>query len=184
MAADAILTKDINRHITIVVCSASAIKLDAVQSALSGIKSMDAKVSCVKVGSGVAEQPVGAETLIGARNRVANAKKSNPGADVYIAIENGIFLEGGKWVDKAVVVCSTKDGRECVSYSKGVEFPKEAVEETRRRGFDKTTVGQVLKDQGRVKDDADPHFDLTGRKKHRAEFLQEAVSEALLAVLS
>ncbi len=176
-----------NRTISVVVSSTSAIKLEAVERVLSG-RGVDAKIDGVKVGSGVSEQPMGDETLSGARNRVKNAMAERPGADLYVSIENGIFSEGhgkdAKYVDKAVVVCVDKSGHEHVAYSDGVEFPKDAVEEARRRGFATTTVGEVLKEQGRVKDNADPHFELTGGKKHRADFLQQAVSEAVAGALA
>jgi inosine/xanthosine triphosphatase len=160
----------------IVVGSQSAIKIDAVQDAFAAI-GVDAEVVGVRAHSGAPEQPLNDETIQGARNRTAHAKELDPNGDLYVAIQNGIFEEQGRFIDKAVVVCATKHVRDQVSYSDGVEFPRSAVEEARRRGFDRITVGKVMAEQGLVAKHDDPHLTLAG--KPRARFLTETVSVAL-----
>jgi len=164
----------------IVVGSQSAVKLDAVKNALVNRKNIE--VVGVKANSGAPEQPIGDETLLGARNRAADARKLAPDADLYIAIENGIFLENGHWIDKAVVLAVTKDRHEHIEYSKGVEFDKQWVDEARELGFDTITVGKLMAAKGVVRKHDDPHADL-GDKTPRAQILKEAVSSAVNKVM-
>lgn len=72
----------------IVVGTTSALKVKAVQAAFE-----DATVIGVKTSSGVPEQPLEEETEQGAKNRLSEAKRLHPDADLYIGIENGIFNE-------------------------------------------------------------------------------------------
>src|SRR5258707_11102823 len=100
----------------IVVGSQSAIKIKAVRDALSEL-GIDAEVVGVKAASNVPEQPLNDEGIKGARNRVVHARQLDLTGDVYLAIENFIYEEKGRLLDIAVVVASTRDGREQVSYS-------------------------------------------------------------------
>ena len=49
--------------------------------------------------SGVSEQPIGEETFVGAKNRVENlvkyALENNISADMFVAVESGIFSDLG-----------------------------------------------------------------------------------------
>lgn len=148
----------------IVVSSQSQVKLDAVKNALTAL-GIEAEIIGIKVKSNVPEQPMDDETLLGARNRAANAathaRQLAPDADLYISIENGIYTQtDGRYIDKAVVLAVAKDGTEAIAYSEGVEFPKDCVEEARRRGFDTTTVGKVMQELGIVEKHDDPHLTL------------------------
>jgi inosine/xanthosine triphosphatase len=160
----------------VVVGSQSAVKLEAVKSAFASHDNVE--VVGVKADSRAPEQPIDGETLIGARNRAAHSRELSPDADLYVAIENGIFTEGDRYVDKAVVLTVTKDGREHVEYSAGVEFPAQYVDEARKLGFDKMTVGKVMAAAGFVKKHDDPHADL-GDKVSRAQILKDTVSDAM-----
>jgi len=123
-----------------------------------------------------------AETETGARNRAAHAKTLSPGADMYVIIENGIFEENKRYIDKAVVLCITRDGREEIAISEGVEFPNDCVEEARRRGFKNWTAGKIMQERGLVADHADPHASL-GNKKPRTQILTETVASAFANLL-
>ncbi len=158
----------------IVVGTTSAIKIAAVQTVFP-----NAKVIGVKTASGVPEQPVEAETERGAINRVNAARVAMPLADLFIAIESGIFNENGHYIDRAVVVVVDKAGIQHIAVSEGVEFPKVSFEKAQTRGFDKVTVGQVMFEDGLVKVKDDPHADL-GKKIPRAELLQQTISAAYL----
>jgi inosine/xanthosine triphosphatase len=157
----------------IVVASKSRVKLEAVRDALGGVE-----VVGVATNSGVPEQPLGDETVMGARNRAADAMRLVPGADLYVAIENGIFFEDGQYIDRSVVVVIADDGAEGLEYSRGVELPREIVEEARMIGFDTMTVGRALAERGIVARHDDPHADL-GDKTPRARILRDAVLAAL-----
>ena len=66
-----------------------------IQAILQAFNEIFGEGSChiesVSVESGVPEQPFGSdETRAGARNRVANARRTQPDADFWVAIEAGI----------------------------------------------------------------------------------------------
>ena len=66
-----------------------------IQAILQALDEIFGEGSChiesVSVESGVPEQPFGSdETRAGARNRVANARRAQPNADFWVAIEAGI----------------------------------------------------------------------------------------------
>ena len=165
----------------IVVASQNPVKLDAVKNAIQKYDP-SSEVIGVKAASGVAEQPFDDETAQGARNRARHARQISPGADIYIAIENGIFNQDDKFLDKAAVFTLMADGSEYLKYSRSVELPKQYVEEARARGFDTTTVGKVMQDAGAVTNHADPHADL-GEKIPRARLLQHTVEASLQQAL-
>lgn len=76
----------------VVVSSLNPVK---VQAALEGLRRMfpafNFEVSTVSVLSGVADQPMtDEETMIGALNRVSNAREANPKADFWVGIEGGV----------------------------------------------------------------------------------------------
>jgi len=164
---------------TLVLTSCSAVKIAALNEAIRQL-GWDAEIVAVKSPSGVNEQPLGDETECGALNRIRSARQARPGADLYVSIENGLFEEGGEHVDRAVVAAERADGRRAMARSAGVVFPRIYVEEARRRGFQMTTVGQVLADRGIVTRHDDPHLTLCG--KSRAIFLVEATIVALAAL--
>lgn len=156
----------------IVLASTSAVKVEACSRAFGP----SVEIVTVKAPSGVNEQPLNEETLRGAKNRLAYARREVPDADYYVSIENGVFDEGSAYVDRAVVTVENAAGEERVTYSDGVVFPDEDVEEARRRGLDKWTVGRVMEEKGHVKKHDDLHLCLSGRS--RVSYLDEALSRA------
>lgn len=158
----------------VVVASASAVKRAAVAEAL-GVTLDD--VAGIDAPSGVAAQPVGDETLTGAFNRLSAARSAMPDADIYVSIENGIFAEGGVFIDRPVVIVQRGGAEPVVEKGEGVAFPAAAVAKAAQAGFATTTVGQVMAREGLVRDAADPHLDLCGIP--RARFLADTVKKAL-----
>ena len=156
---------------TIVLASTSALKIEACRRAFPGDT-----IIPVKSSSGINEQPLGDETLQGARNRLRHAREQFPDASYFVSIENGIFEEDARYVDRAVVTVESAAGQVQVTLSDGVEFPGASVEEARSRGFETWTVGRVMQEQGVVKQHDDPHLDLSGRS--RVEYIDEAVRRA------
>ena len=137
------------RPLKIVIASTSAVKVDACRRAFGS----EVDIVTVKVPSGVNEQPMDLETLQGANNRLAAARAAIPDADFYVAIESGLFRlfdEETTFVDRAIVVLQHQTGLQCQTTSDGVIFPDTAVEEARRRGLDKWTVGRIMQEQGIV----------------------------------
>jgi len=162
----------------IVLASTSAVKVAACRKAFSHIANLE--IITIKVDSGVAEQPMNDETLRGAFNRIAAIQTAVPDADLYISIENGIFEENGAFIDRAIVTVARNGGEPEVTYSDGVEFPRDCVEEARKRGFDIWTVGKVMEEQGVVCQHDDPHKDLSG--KSRIAYIDDAMKHMVAAL--
>jgi inosine/xanthosine triphosphatase len=77
----------------IVIASENPVKLNAVKK---GFKAFfcDFEVECITTSSGVSEQPLtDRETQLGARNRVAEARKRIHDADFWVGIEGGVQSE-------------------------------------------------------------------------------------------
>ena len=161
--------------------STSVHKREAIEDACRklGIK---AKIGESSVESKINAQPYGFdETLVGATNRAQQAQAENPRA-VAIGIENGIIAIRDKFIDVAVIVVLTPDGKSFVGTSAGVEFPKEAVEIARSRGFKSTTAGSIIAET-MGGSSTDPHATLTNGKVNRKEILTEAIAAALSRAL-
>lgn len=167
----------------IVLASESACKANAVIAAAKKYYThYDLDIVCVNTKSGVPEQPFEEETELGASNRLAHAEKIYPAADLYIAIENGLYEEGQRFFDKALIkLKKPKEGFERITTSAKVEFPREYVEKARAIGFDKITVGECMYQAGLVKDAKDPHASLA-EKISRQTLLEDALACALPAI--
>ena len=95
---------------TIVIASKNPVK---VVSTLRGFQKMfpseEFKILSVQASSNVSDQPLTSEeTLAGACNRSANARKSMPDADYWVGIEGGIEQDGGDMAAFAWVVVLNK----------------------------------------------------------------------------
>jgi len=157
--------------------STSVHKLEALKDACSRI-GLDIDINSSSAESEVNAQPYGFdETYTGALNRARNAQKQSPDSPA-LGIENGVVPVGDKFVDLAVVVVLMPDGKSFMSTSAGIEFPKEAVERARAKGFDTTTVGSVIAET-MGGSGTDPHSFLTGGKVSRREILTHAIEAAL-----
>lgn len=77
--------------IRIVVASKNPVKIAAVKEGLSAFIPGETELFGVSVKSGVSDQPMSdTETMLGAENRVAQAKELFPGYDYYVGIEGGV----------------------------------------------------------------------------------------------
>ena len=152
------------------------------------------KEACIKIGkeveinfssaeSEINAQPYGFDEIYrGARNRAINSQTDDIKA-LKIGIENGIIPVDDKFIDLAIVVVLLPSGESFVGTSAGIEFPKEAVEEARSRGFETVTVGNIIAEtMGGSK--TDPHSILTRGKVSRKEILVEAIMSVLYRALS
>lgn len=157
----------------VVLASTSAVKVAACRTAFGEAHD----IVPVKVPSGVAEQPTDQETLVGAFNRIQGARAAVPDADIYVSVENGIFKEDGKYIDRAIVTLAVGDAKPQVFYSDGVEFPEDCVEIARNRGFNEWTVGKVMEELGIVAKHDDPHATLSG--KSRVAYIDDVLKTAV-----
>ncbi|MCK5615238.1 DUF84 family protein [Candidatus Pacearchaeota archaeon] len=160
----------------IAVTSESKIKLDAVINAYSFMSPIPEIVG-YSTNSGVGEQPVGVQTLVGARNRIDDLKRRINDYDLIISIENGIF-PGDQWEDRAVVIIyhAGRDKR-YTGQSEPVVFPDEYVKVAQERGFIKHTVAEVMKERGYIENAKDPHETISGIP--RQEFLEDTLKELI-----
>lgn len=170
----------------IFVASTSAHKLAAVKEA-SGEVFPDGEldVQGAKAASEINEQPVGhEETLRGALNRLRNLKRivGDTRYDLLVSMENGIFpvqIDNRQaWFDLGWVVVEDAYGNQRFAHSTGIEFDATAVEEARRRGFEKTTAGSIIAERTGA-DATDPHAHLTGGKVPRSDMLKQSLKTAL-----
>lgn len=85
----------------------------------------------IKAESNVSEQPVGAETFLGAKNRVDNlikyARENNISADYFVAVESGINQDLGFWAITNVAVIKNAIGEMGVGSSESFPVPNKYV---------------------------------------------------------
>lgn len=174
------------RKILIVVGSMSEIKLEAVRTACNRAK-IDAEVIGMHTTTDVNAQPEGeTETRRGAHQRACAAAEAHPEA-YAIGIESGIFGDNARGFHDAALITlirpedggrgnvacpGSRSGQyfEHLSTSPSPIFPIYIVNEARRRGFDKTTVGAVMSERFGSPSD-DPHGYLTGYHVARMDTL-------------
>ncbi len=175
---------------TVVLGSASVLKLNALKNALAIVGWTD-DVQALATKSGVPEQPVGREEIAkGAMNRATAAHLKVPEA-YAVGVENGLREAGGvqcaplgtevpslPWYDMAYIVVIKPDGTKSIVPSAYVEVPLWAVQEAQALGFDTTTVGSVLAKRHNIPAD-DPHTFLTSGHLSRHQILVEALVNAL-----
>lgn len=94
----------------IVVASKNPVKINAVLKSFEACFNESYEIEPVSVPSGVSDQPMDEdETLLGAMNRVANARVSSPGADFYAGIEGGVSMHNGRLFAFAWIVVATDE---------------------------------------------------------------------------
>lgn len=170
----------------IFVASTSVHKLEPVnKGAIEVFSGLGISVDGRKAASEVNEQPEGyEETLLGAFNRLKNLRNIIKGTryDLLVAFENGIIpmkiQKQLRWFDLGYVVVENEHGNQSIAHSPGVEFNIVDVEEAKRRGFDRTTVGAVMAERLGI-DPADPHAYLTSGIVPRSEMLRQSFKSAL-----
>ena len=168
--------------LSVLVCSASNLKLNAVKSALTKMGFRGDRVATLACESGVAGQPATwAETVTGCTNRLEKGLGCNAGAlDVCIAIENGVDERSGD--DFAYVVAVDRQGRRACASSTSVHVPEEAITAVANAvaaGDRNATFAQFLckgDERGGVHT-SDPHQHLCG--VGRAEIMALAVRVVL-----
>lgn len=171
----------------IYVASESIHKCKAVKEAAGIVFPSDQghAVRGMKAASGINEQPVGhEETLQGAVNRLADLVRilGSTKYDLAVALEGGIFSVKSngvdEWYDCGWVVAQDAAGRRAQAHCAGLQFPTADVEEARRLGFDRYTVGSVIAKRAGA-DGTDPQSYLSAGLITRADVLRQACVAAL-----
>lgn len=165
------------KTLLIALGSQSAIKVMALEEVIKEMK-LQAQFKSVKASSDVKEQPLDQWTITGAGNRINNTVNLVPEADLFIAIENGIFNRNS---DIACVMVETRLGERFVEFSDRVVIPTKYVLKSIAADLD-ITAAQFLFDDGMITDPKDPHISL-GQKKPRVWYLKQALKPALLSAL-
>ncbi len=110
----------------ILVGSTNPIKINAVAEAFAHFSGGVDAVG-MAAPSGVAAQPVGDETYVGARNRAEWLAEQNRtqslGADYCVGIEGGIERRYGRWFGFGVMVIMDSQGRVGIGISPQFELP-------------------------------------------------------------
>lgn len=184
--------------VTIVLGTASALKLKAIQNAFNeakeslgkvlGIQSLTFEFETTTAKSGVNEQPYGWEEIIkGANNRVKNALeicKDKSKARVVVTCENGVVELPANGPDYYmdigwVVLLDVATNKQYVSSSTSVSIPAEVVQEVKQIGMTQKTIGDVMHKHDSSVSTKDPHHKLMGGLMNRVPLMQQAVSAAI-----
>lgn len=111
--------------LTVVVTSFNPVKIEAVKHAFeSQFPGRSIRVAPLSVESGVADQPMSdAETLAGARNRVAAARLKMPDADYWVGLEGGLDFFDGRLMAFAWMAVAGPGGRDSETRSPTLPLP-------------------------------------------------------------
>lgn len=101
----------------------------------------DVQIEGISVNSDVGNQPVDAEILQGAKNRVNHlkeyAKENKIEADFFISSEAGITNLIGEWIDINCAVIENKEGLQSVGTSQGFPIPDRYIEKIKENELGK-----------------------------------------------
>ncbi len=93
----------------------------------------DVEIEGISAPSDVSDQPVNEEIYRGAKNRVKNLKKycreNNIEADLFIAVESGVFNSLGKWLVTNVAVIEDNENFESWGTSPSFPIPDNFIDE-------------------------------------------------------
>ncbi len=113
------------RPVLVVVGSENPVKVAAVEAEVVRVLEGAVQIRGVSVPSGVSEQPQGAATLAGAKNRARAALTAVPDADYAVGVEAGLvqFPGDDAAVDVQACVVVDRNGGETVGWGPGFHYP-------------------------------------------------------------
>jgi inosine/xanthosine triphosphatase len=166
----------------IIVASTNPVKMEAVRQ---GFESCFANINLtgVNVESGVADQPIGdSETLLGAKNRAANAKQLYVDADYWVGIEGGIEKRDVGFTAFAwVVIVGNENSGE--SRTTSFQLPSK-VTDLIEQGYELGVANDMLFKQENSKQKLGAVGILTKGIISRTELYKQAVQLALIPFLN
>lgn len=171
--------------VRIAVATANSLKVAAVRASFERCFPHSLiRVHALAADSHINAQPVGYdETRTGARNRLAGVREAvrngREKCDFLVAVENGIVELAGKWFDFAWVLVEDDDGVVFEAVSGAIPFPSELVAQAKEKGFESTTVGDMIAATYPEANSKDPHETLTCELLTRVDFLKQAVSNCI-----
>ncbi len=163
------------------VGSVNPVKIEAAREALSRYFD-NAEVVGIAAESGVADQPIGDETYLGAENRAAEMlridNEKDLGADLFIGIEGGITKIRGRWF--AFGAICIMDGRERLGFgaSPHVQLPETMVKML-LDGKELGNVTDIITGEKGTKHNRGAVGYLTNDRMNRKEFYVPAIVVAL-----
>ncbi len=158
----------------IAVGSTSRHKKVAVQKACSMMGWNSVEIIQYEAESAISRQPVELNWIMaGARNRALLTSEAVPDTPC-VGIENGIMRSWNVHLDVAVIVVVMPNGEWHFGSSPGIQIPEHVVKKAQERGFDTTTMGDILAEQKSC-DPADPHLTLTGGLLSRSDLLAQGI---------
>ncbi|MEH6529971.1 MAG: inosine/xanthosine triphosphatase [Photobacterium frigidiphilum] len=164
----------------IIVASTNPAKISAVASAFSqAFPEQSFTVEGISVASEVRDQPLCAdETLLGARNRVKNARKLQADADFYVGLEAGI---DGDFTFAWMVIENHKQRGEARSAS--LPLPPIALEKI-QQGIELGDVMDDMFNQQNIKQKGGAIAMLTNHTLSRSSVYQQALILALIPFMN
>lgn len=111
----------------VIIASQNPVKIDATKEAFEiTFPNPPFEFVGISANSEVSDQPMTSEeTLLGARNRIKNAKFAVPDADYYVGLEGGLEMIEGKLESCAWMVVSDNTGREGKGRTASIPLPTE-----------------------------------------------------------
>lgn len=134
--------------VQVAVGSHNAVKVNAVERSFAKMLPCKVKLLGVPVQSGVAEQPVGDATLLGARNRAKAARKAMPDCDYTVGIEAGLIRLPGDDADLEAQACVILDrnGWETHGWGPAFAYPEWVTKRALAGEMVSDILGPVAKD--------------------------------------
>lgn len=113
----------------IIVSSKNPVKITATRQGFSALLPAPYTIQPLSVPSGVPEQPFSdQETLQGALNRVANARRETPEADFWVGIEGGVHDHDGAILNFAWIVVQGRSGKVGKARTASYYLPEESAD--------------------------------------------------------
>jgi inosine/xanthosine triphosphatase len=169
------------KPVMVAVGSANPVKVGAVGAELGRIVDAKVEVRPFGVGSGVPEQPRGAETLAGARLRARRARESWPDCDYAVGVEAGLvrYPEERIHLEAQACVVVDRNGWETHGWGPGFEYPAWVTERALRGEMVSSILGPVADDPA-IGSTTGAIGYLSGGRIDRAALTQSAVLMAFL----
>lgn len=137
------------KPVLVAVGSANRLKVRAVEAAFHlAFPKLRFRMRGFKVSSGVPEQPYGAQTSEGARNRALRAIAAWPAADYGVGIEAGLLKDPGlkRWVDVQYVAAVDKQGGWSAGHGGAFYYPDTVTAAVRKGRTISDVVGPLAGD--------------------------------------
>ena len=115
------------------VATKKPVKLEAIQTAFERFfENETVEVIGIEVSSGVSEQPMGNDVIVGAENRIEALKEVSNDYDYLVSCEGGILNLKGYWINTQIVLVENKEGIRGLGMSQGYQVPEAYIEDIRK----------------------------------------------------